>query len=207
MALVQWLRARSNPADAEIDEVAHEQVGKVNQSRAATRGIERDNRQGEKDRIGVVLVDGLFERTATRCLVEDVMADDLDSVAHPPKDQYAVIVAYRQASLGQAAGDRNGCEQRLIVLVRANLDVQVIVCLALVKSEQPVDLVGVVGDLAKITEVVVLPATRPSVAGSTDDTLCLDVHWRLWLLPVRRRRSRRAPQPGRSPTPGESCDS
>ena len=65
----------------ELREVGHEDVGKVDQGRAAAHRIERDDRQCHQDRVGVILPDGLVERRAGRCLVVDVAPDELDAIA------------------------------------------------------------------------------------------------------------------------------
>ena len=92
---------------AELGEVGHEDVGQVDQRRAAAHGVERDDRQGHQHRVGVVLLDRLVERRAGGRLVADVPPDDLDPVANPAEDQDAVVVADGHAGLGHAAGDRD----------------------------------------------------------------------------------------------------
>ena len=82
--------------------------------------------QRHEHRIGVVLLDRLFQRRAGRGLVEDVAADKLDPVADPAEDQDPVVIANGNARLGHAAGDRHRRQQRLIELVGSNLGVQVV---------------------------------------------------------------------------------
>ena len=81
----------------------------------------------------------------------DVAPDELDAVADAPEDQHHLVVADRDAGLGQAAGDRHRDEQRLVELVGPDLGVEVVA--GLVEGEQPLDLLGTPGDFVEVAEL------------------------------------------------------
>ena len=107
---------------------------------ATANRIDRDDRQCHQDRVGVVLLDGLVERTAGGRLVVNVAADELDAVADSFEDQDHLVVADRVARLGESASDGDGYEQRLVELIGTDLAVKVVA--GLVEREQPVDFFG-----------------------------------------------------------------
>ena len=159
-------------AQVELGEVGHEDVGEVDQDRAALHRVHRDDRQRHQDRVGVILLDRLVERRAAGRLVVDVAPDELDAVAHAPEDQHHLVVADRDAGRGQAARDRDRHEQRLVELVGPDLGVEVVA--GLVQGEQSVDLLGTPGDLVEVAELVRPGPLRPARPGGGDDRLEID---------------------------------
>ena len=166
-------------------------------------GLMRDDRQGHEHRVGVVLLHRLLQRRAGGRLVEDVPADDLDPVADPAEDRAPVVVADGDARLGHAAGDGHRGQQRLVELVGADLGVQVIA--RLVEREEALDLLGALGHLVEISEVVRRAAVRPDVPGGRDDPFEVDVDRGLRLLcdAASRRRSPREDGRGQRREPSQ----
>ena len=99
LTLLQLAAAAVEHAQAELGEVGHEDVGEVDQDRAALHRVHRDDRQRHQDRVGVVLLDRLVERRAAGRLVVDVAPDELDAVSDSPEDQHHLVVADGHARL------------------------------------------------------------------------------------------------------------
>src|SRR5262249_54928753 len=112
-------------AQAELGEVGQEDVGEVDQDRAAARLVQGDDRQGHQDRVGVVLLDRLVERCAEGGLVVDVASNKLDAIADAAKDQDRLIVADGHTSVGHASGNRDRYQERLVELLGPDLGIQV----------------------------------------------------------------------------------
>ncbi len=169
-------------AQADLGEVREEDLIQVDEH-ALAGGVDGDDGQGHQDRVGVVELDGFFEGRARGGLVVNVAPDELDPVADALEDQHPLVEQVdRVAGHGESLGDGDRRQHRLLELVRPDLGVEVIV-LAIERIES-VQLLGVLGDLVEVAELL-FGAARPLVAsalGLLDDRLDIQPGRRLGRL-------------------------
>ena len=137
-------------AHADLGEVGHEDIGKIDQDGVAVHRIERDDRQRHEHRIGEILLHGPFDGRAGGRLVMDVPLDDLDPVTDPAKDQHAVVVADGDPRLSHASGDGHRSQQWLVELIGPDLGEEVVARPVLVQREKALDLFRGANDLVEV---------------------------------------------------------
>ncbi len=117
-------------AERKLGEVGEEDIRQVDHHAHPAAGVEADDRQGHQDRVGIVLPHRLLDRRAHGRLDVDVLADELDLVAHPMEHDHPLVAeVQRVAGHRQSSGDGDRHQQRRIELERLDLGVEMFILL------------------------------------------------------------------------------
>ena len=145
--------------ELELGEVGQEDVRQVDHHGVAVGVVDADDRQGQQHRVEVILLDRPLHRRAGRRLVVDVAPDQMDLVAGPLEDEDPLVAeVQRLPGHPHAARDVDRRQQGLVELVRLDLGVEMLVLP--VEREQAVDLLGALGHLVEVAELL-LTLGRP----------------------------------------------
>ena len=114
-------------AEADLGEVGQENIGEIDHQ-CLTLGVDRQDRQGNEDRVGVVLLDGLIERRAGRGGEVDVLAEELEIVADAAEGEHPFVTEIeRRAGAGRSPSDHHRRQDRLLELMGLDLGVKVLI--------------------------------------------------------------------------------